>query len=37
VEWEYEMPYGLLYGKNPSEDVLRFIKAVEAVKKATRK
>lgn len=37
VEWEYEMPYGLLYGKNPSEEVLRFIKAVEAVKKATRK
>lgn len=37
VEWEYEMPYGLLYGKDPSEDVLRFIKAVEAVKKATRK
>lgn len=37
VEWEYEMPYGLLYGKNPSEEVLRFIKAVEAVKKATIK
>lgn len=37
VEWEYEMPYGLLYGKNPSEEVLRFIKAVETVKKATRK
>lgn len=37
VEWGYEMPYGLLYGKNPSEDVMKFIKAVENVKNAGKK
>ncbi len=29
VNWEYSIPYGLLYSKKAPEDVLRFVKAVE--------
>ena len=29
VDWEYEIPYGLLYSLNAPEDVLQFVKAVE--------
>jgi DNA-binding transcriptional LysR family regulator len=29
VDWDYEIPYGLLYSLNPPEDVLRFVKTVE--------
>lgn len=28
VKWEYSLPYGLLYPLNPSEDVIRFVNAV---------
>lgn len=28
VEWDYSIPYGLLYALEPSEDVLRFVEAV---------
>ena len=29
VNWDYKIPYGLLYSLNAPEDVLRFVKAVE--------
>lgn len=29
VEWEYSIPYGLLYSLNAPEDVLRFVQTVE--------
>ena len=29
VNWDYSIPYGLLYSLNAPEDVLRFVKAVE--------
>lgn len=29
VNWDYSIPYGLLYSLQPPEDVLRFVKAVE--------
>lgn len=29
VNWEYSIPYGLMYALNPPEDVLRFVKTVE--------
>jgi DNA-binding transcriptional LysR family regulator len=29
VKWDYKAPYGLLYTKNPSKDVLAFLEAVE--------
>ncbi|HBJ19259.1 MAG TPA: LysR family transcriptional regulator [Clostridiales bacterium] len=29
VEWEYTIPYGLLYAKDAPEDVIRFVKAAE--------
>lgn len=29
VEWDYSIPYGLLYSLNPPEDVLDFIEAVK--------
>lgn len=29
VDWDYDIPYGLLYAKTPSEDVLRFVEAVK--------
>lgn len=31
VNWDYSIPYGLLYSFDASEDVLRFVKAVEAL------
>lgn len=31
VEWEHEIPYGLLHSKTPSETVKRFLKAVQTV------
>ena len=34
VDWDYRIPYGLLYAPDPPEDVLQF---VEAVKKTVRK
>ncbi len=30
VNWEYSIPYGLLYSKNAPEDVLRFVRTAEA-------
>ena len=32
VNWEYSIPYGLLYSKKAPEDVLRFVRAVEKIK-----
>lgn len=29
VNWDYSIPYGLLYSLDPPEDVLRFVKAAE--------
>ena len=29
VDWDYQIPYGLLYAPDPPEDVRRFVKAVE--------
>lgn len=29
VNWDYSLPYGLLYALNPPEDVMKFIKAIE--------
>ena len=29
VNWDYSIPYGLLYSLDASEDVLRFVKTVE--------
>lgn len=29
VNWDYSIPYGLLYSNNPPNDVLKFIKSVE--------
>lgn len=29
MEWEYEMPYGIVYAKNPSESVKRFINVIQ--------
>lgn len=34
VDWGYSSPYGLLYALEPSEDVLRFVKAVEGARAA---
>ena len=31
VKWNYKAPYGLLYAKNPSKDVLAFLEAVKQV------
>ena len=28
VEWEHTMPYGLIYAKDPSKEVLQFIMAI---------
>lgn len=30
VDWEYSIPYGLLYANDAPEDVMRFVKTVEA-------
>ena len=32
VEWDYTMPYGLLYSKEPSAKVKKLVKAIEKVK-----
>lgn len=29
VEWEYTMPYGIVYAKNPSESMQAFIKMLQ--------
>ncbi|GFI32956.1 HTH-type transcriptional regulator CynR [Lachnospiraceae bacterium] len=29
VSWDYKVPYGILYAKNPSEDVVEFIKIIK--------
>lgn len=31
VDWDYVIPYGLLYAKNPPEDIQRFLSAVRAL------
>lgn len=31
VNWDYSIPYGLLYSHNAPEDVLRFVKAVDNI------
>lgn len=31
VEWDYPFPYGLIYAKNPSKEVLQFIMAIGQV------
>lgn len=28
VDWDYKMPYGLIYAKDPPQEVLQFIMAV---------
>lgn len=30
VDWDYRIPYGILYPLNPSEDVVRFLEAIKA-------
>lgn len=30
VDWDYSIPYGLLYANDAPEDVMRFVKTVEA-------
>lgn len=32
VNWDYEIPYGLLYGLNPPDDVLEFVNAAKRLK-----
>lgn len=32
VDWEYQIPYGLLYSPGAPEDVLRFVEAVKLLK-----
>lgn len=32
VEWDHAIPYGLLYAKNPSADIERFLKAVRELR-----
>ena len=29
VDWEYSIPYGILYAREPSEEVRRFLAAVQ--------
>ena len=33
VEWDYKMPYGLLYAKEPSEKVEKLVRTVEGITK----
>lgn len=35
VDWDYQIPYGLLYSLNAPEDVLRFVKAAERLTQAS--
>lgn len=32
VEWDYTIPYGLMYSKNPPKDILEFLDAVKNIK-----
>ena len=32
MEWEYEVPYGIIYAKKPSETVRRFIDIIQNIK-----
>lgn len=32
VEWDYEIPYGLLYSADSAEDVLHFVECVKKIK-----
>ena len=34
VNWDYSIPYGLLYSLNAPEDVMRFVKAVEGLEQS---
>ena len=34
VEWNYSIPFGLLYASEPSEKVKRLIRALEQLKKS---
>ncbi|MGM9607378.1 MAG: LysR family transcriptional regulator [Oscillospiraceae bacterium] len=34
VEWDHPIPYGLLYAKEPPEDIVRFLDAVGALKQS---
>lgn len=29
MEWNYEIPYGIVYAKNPSEAVKKFIEIIQ--------
>lgn len=33
VDWEYQIPYGLLYSPGAPEDVLRFVEAVKTLQR----
>lgn len=35
VNWNYNLPYGLLYGLNPSEDVKKFVSSVSRLQNKT--
>lgn len=37
VNWNYNLPYGLLYGLNPSEDVKKFVSSVSKLQNKTLK
>lgn len=32
INWDFKIPYGLLYSMNPSEEVLRFLKEADKIK-----
>ena len=34
VEWDYKIPYGLLYSPAPSKTVQRFLSAIQAVRES---
>ncbi|MDO4174683.1 MAG: LysR family transcriptional regulator, partial [Eubacteriales bacterium] len=31
VDWDYSIPYGLLYSQDAPEDVLRFVETVKKI------
>ena len=33
IKWDYKMPYGLLYAKEPSEKVEKLVRTVEGITK----
>lgn len=37
VDWNYEIPYGLLYAKEPTSDVVRFVEATKNMRNRTDK